>query len=185
LNGSRATTFLVRTSRAGTASLLEEIRAAVWSIDPNLPLSGVRTLDDIWDDSLARTLFTQSLLAIAGALALALGLVGVYGVIAYSVGQRARDIGVRLALGAQALAISAMFVRRGLLLALGGVAVGLSGALALGRGMRSILFGVGTTDPVTYGAVAVMLILVAMAASYIPARRAAQIDPVKVLRADG
>jgi predicted permease len=184
LNGSRDATFLVRTSRAGTASLLEEIRAAVWSIDANLPLSRVRTLADVWDDSLARTLLTQSLLAIAGALALALGIVGVYSVIAYSVAQRARDIGIRVALGAQAPAISAMFVQRGFMLALIGVTVGLGGGVALGRGMRSLLFGVSTTDPLTYGAVAVMLMLVAIAASYIPARRAAQIDPVRVLRAD-
>lgn len=184
LVGSRAVTFLVRTPRAGTAPLLEEIRNAVWSIDANLPLSNVRTLNDVWDDSLARTLFTQWLLAIAGAMALLLGIIGIYGVTAYSVAQRAREIGVRIALGAQVSAISAMFLRRGLVLALLGIVVGLGGAMMLGRWMRSLLFGVGSTDPVTYVAVAATLVLVAAAASYIPARRAATVDPVKVLRAD-
>jgi hypothetical protein len=184
LNGSRGVDFLVRTSLAGSAAVLEEIREAVWSIDANLPLSRVRTLGDIWGGSLARTRLTQSLLTIAGAIALILGTVGVHGVIAYAVAQRARDVGVRVALGAKARAITTMFVRRALVLALLGIAVGTGGAVALGFAMRSLLFGVGSLDPVTYAIVAGGLMLVAVAASYIPARRAAAIDPAKVLRAE-
>jgi predicted permease len=184
LLGSRAVTFVIQSSRAGTATLLEEIRAAVWSVDSNLPLSNVRTLGEIWGGSLARTSFTRVLLVIAGIAALLLGLVGIYGMIAYSVTLQSRDIAVRIAVGAPAAAISSRFVIQALALALLGIAIGFGGAAMLARWMGSLLFGVDPMDAATYIAAASVLAIAAIVASYLPARRAAMIDPVRVLRAE-
>ena len=133
---------------------------------------------------MARTSFTLVMLAIAGVMALVLGVVGIYGVIAYAVSQRTREIGIRMALGAQPAELRQMFVRHGLLLAGIGAAIGLAVAAALTRLMSSLLFGVTALDPLTYAGVAAILIAAAALASYLPARRATAVDPVEALRAE-
>jgi putative ABC transport system permease protein len=184
VRATRGGTFVIRTSRAGTASLLAEARQAIWSQNANLPVFLVRTLKDLYDQSLARTSFTLVLLAIAGGMALVLGVVGIYGVIAYAVSQRTREIGIRMALGAQPGGLQRMFVRHGLLLAGIGAVFGLAAAAGLTRLMSSLLFGVAALDPVTYAVVAAILIGAAALASYFPARRATIVNPVEALRAD-
>ena len=181
---SRRVSVAIRTERAGTESLLEEVREAVWSVSATLPLAQVRTLDEVYDQSMARTSFTLVMLAIAGAMALLLGVSGIYGVIAYAVSQRRREIGIRLALGAQPREIRRLFVRRGLILAGVGVAIGLGGAAAFTRLMRSLLFGISPLDPITFTAMPVVLAAAAVLASYLPARRAVAVDPVETLRAE-
>jgi putative ABC transport system permease protein len=176
--------FLIRTNRAATESFLTEARQAVWSVDSSLPIFQVRTLQDLYNQSLARTSFTLVLLAIAGAMALALGIVGIYGVIAYAVTQRTREIGIRMALGAEPAGLRQMFVRHGLLLALIGAAIGLGAAAGLTRLMSSLLFGVKALDPLTYLGVAAILITAAAVASYLPARRVTKVDPLEALRAE-
>jgi predicted permease len=179
----RTAAFAIRSSRAGAESFLKEVRQAVWSLDANLPLADVRTLDDYYRKSMARTSFTLVMLAVAGGMALLLGVVGIYGVIAYSVSQRTREIGIRVALGAQHGQLAGMFVRHGLVLTAAGVVCGLGVAIALTRLMSSLLFEVSPVDPLTYGAVAIGLAAAAALASYLPSRRAAKVDPIEALRA--
>jgi predicted permease len=180
----RDMSFAIRTPRAGSESFLGEVRQAVWSVDPNLPLADVHTLQYYYGESMARTSFTLIMLAVAGGMALLLGVVGLYGVIAYSVLQRRREIGIRMALGAKRQELTGMFVRHGLILTATGVAFGLIAAFAVMRLMTSLLFHVSPLDPVTYGAVAAGLVATAMLASYIPSRRAATVDPVQALRGE-
>jgi predicted lysophospholipase L1 biosynthesis ABC-type transport system permease subunit len=180
----RGGVFVVRSSRAATESFLTEARQAIWSVNSNLPVFLVRTVQDLYDQSLARTSFTLVLLAIAGAIALILGIVGIYGVIAYAVTQRTREIGIRMALGAQPAGLKQMFVRHGLLLAGIGAVLGLAAAAGLTRLMSSLLFGVKALDPLTYAGVATILIAAAALASYFPARRATAVDPIDALRAE-
>ena len=156
----------------------------MWSVNPNLPLASVRTLDTVVSASMARTSFTLVMLAIAGAMALLLGVAGIYGVIAYSVSQRTREIGIRMALGAQRQEITRMFVRYGLGLAAIGIACGLAVAVALTRLMGSLLFEVSPLDPLTYVAVCLSLTAAATLASYVPALRATLVNPVTALRAE-
>jgi putative ABC transport system permease protein len=181
---ARRITYAIQAERAGTESLLEQVREAVWSVSASLPLSQVRTLDEVFDQSLARTSFTLLMLGIAGAMALLLGVSGLYGVIAYAVSQRRREIGIRMALGAQGREIRGLFVRRGLILGGTGLAIGLGGALGLTRLMESLLFGISPLDPVTFTAMPVVLAAAAVLASYLPARRAVAVDPVETLRAE-
>jgi predicted permease len=178
----RTITFAIRSERTGTQSLLSEVRAAVWSVNSNLPLASVRTMQEVFDKSVARTSFTLVMLGIAGAMAMALGMIGIYGVISYTVSQRQREIGIRLALGAQRGDVLQMLLRQGAKTALVGVAIGIGAALGLTELMRSLLFGVSARDPITFAAVAALLILMAFLASYIPARRAMLVDPVVALR---
>jgi predicted permease len=178
----RTVTFAIRSERAGTQSFLNEVRQAVWSVNSNLPLASVRTMQDVYDKSVARTSFTLVMLGIAGAMAMALGMIGIYGVISYTVSQRRREIGIRLALGAQRSDVLRMVLRQGARTALVGVAIGIAAALGVTGLMRSLLFGVSARDPMTFGAVAALLILVAFLASYIPARRAMLVDPLVALR---
>jgi predicted permease len=180
----RTVTYIVRSGRTGSQGFVDEIRHAVWSVNPNLPLASVRTLDDVLAESMARTSFLLVMLAVAGGMALLLGIVGIYGVISYSVSQRTREIGIRMALGARQPALTAMFVRHGLRLAAIGLVFGLGAALAVTQAMKALLFGVGTTDPVTYIAVSAGLASAAALASYLPSRRATTIDPVDALRAE-
>ena len=181
---NRDIVFLVRSPRTNTVSLMDDIRRAVWSADPNLPLAHVHTLDYFYRASLAQTSFTLIMLAIAGGMALLLGVVGLYGVIAYSVSQRTREIGIRMALGAQRDDVTRMFVRHGLALVGIGVVCGLASAAVTMSLMRSLLFGVKPGDPMTYLAVSTGLIATAVVASYIPSRRAAKVDPSEALRAE-
>ncbi len=184
LEVARAVTFTMRTGGAGTESFLTQAPQAVWSVNANLSLASVRTMQDIYNRSLGRTSFTLVMLGIAGAMALVLGLVGIYGVISYAVSQRRREIGIRLALGAQPGELRLMFVRHGLVLAAAGVAIGLAAAMALTGLMSSLLFGISPMDPVTYAAVPVVLVMAATLASYLPARRASMVDPVEALKAE-
>jgi predicted permease len=180
----RATTLVIRTDRAGTASLLDEVRRAVWSENASLPLAAVRTMQEIYDRSLARTSFTLVMLTIAASMGLLLGVVGVYGVISCSVSQRTREMGIRLALGADRRALKLLFLRYGLGLVGAGVVVGLSASVALGRVMGSLLFGVSPLDPMTYVVVPLLLVFTTMLASYLPARRAAGVNPLGALKAE-
>jgi predicted permease len=178
----RAMTFVMRTERAGSESLLSQVRKAVWSVNANLPLASVRTMQDVYDQSLARMSFTLVMLGIAATMALILGVVGLYGVISYAVLQRRREIGIRLALGAEPRNVSRTVVGEGLALAGMGVAIGLCTATGLTRLMKSLLFGISPLDPLTFGAVPLLLVMIAVLASYLPARRAGSVDPVKVLK---
>jgi putative ABC transport system permease protein len=181
---TRGGVIVIRSQRAATESFLNEARQAIWSVNSNLPVFLVRTLKDVYDQSMARTSFTLVMLAIAGAMALVLGVVGIYGVIAYAVSQRTREIGIRMALGAEPVKLRQMFVRHGLLLAGIGAAIGLAAAAGLTRLMTSLLFGITALDPVTYAGVATLLVGAAALASYVPARRATEIDPLEALRAE-
>ena len=180
----RAVTYAIRSSRAGTESLIADIQQAVWSINNNLPVASPVTMQDIYAKSLARTSFTLTMLAIAGVMALALGIIGIYGVISYAVAQRTREIGIRLALGAQKTELKWMFVRSALVLAAIGVSIGIVAAAALTESMKSLLFGIGPHDLITYLLVPIVLTVAAVLASYLPARRASNIDPVDALRAN-
>ena len=178
----RSISYIVRSNRAGSESLMADVRQAVWSLNPNLPLANVRTLQEIYDKSLARTSFTLVMLAIAGAMALLIGLVGIYGVISYAVSQRQREIGTRMALGAQHSDVMRLVLGEGMLVILIGLGVGLGGSLASTRVLSSLLFGVTATDPLTFAGVITLLALVALAACWIPARRAVRVDPMLALR---
>jgi predicted lysophospholipase L1 biosynthesis ABC-type transport system permease subunit len=180
----RGIAFAVRSNRAGSESLIHEMREAIWSVNANLPVASVRTLEEIYSRSMARTSFTLVMLAIAGGMALVLGLIGIYGVMSYTVSQRTREIGIRMALGARHPELRTMFIRHGLKLAGIGTIVGLMAAAALTRLMSSLLFEVRTLDPLTYAAVAAGLILAAFLASYIPARRTLRVNPVEALRSE-
>jgi predicted permease len=174
--------YIVRSRRAGSQGLLADVQQAVWSLNPGLPLASVRTLQEILDKSLARTSFTLVMLAIAGAMALLIGVVGIYGMISYAVSQRRREIGIRMALGAPPRQVTRIFIGQGFVLALIGVGCGLAAAVALTRVLGSLLFDVNPLDPLTYAAVSLGLIAAAIMASYIPASRAMHEDPVEALR---
>lgn len=184
VNVVRGMTYAIRTQRAGSQSLMKDVQQAVWSVDANLPLRNVQTLGDLYTKSMARTSFTLTMIAIAGAMALLLGMIGLYGVVAYSVSQRTREIGIRIALGAQRPTVTGMFVRQGLILTSVGVVVGLATAAATTRLMSSLLFDVSPVDPSTYALVCAGLVAIAALASYIPSRRAAVVDPIEALRAE-
>ncbi len=178
----RYATFIVRSERAGNQSFVEEVRQAVWSVNANLPVATVQTMQEVYDKSVARTSFTLVMLGIAGAMSIALGVIGIYGVLSYTVSQRKREIGIRLALGAQQENVLGMVLSSGARMALAGVVIGVVVALALTRWMNSLLFGVSAHDPLTFAMVALILFAVALAACWIPARRATQVDPMVALR---
>ena len=180
----RGVAFVVRSERSGSESFLKEVRETVWSVDRDAPLARVRTMEEIYSGSMARSSFALVMLAIAGGMALLLGIVGIYGVISYSVLQRTREIGIRLALGAQRTRMESMVVRQGLLLAGIGIVAGLIAAVGLTHFLVALLYEVNGVDPLTYGAVSAGLLAAAAAASYLPARRASSIDPVEALRAE-
>jgi putative ABC transport system permease protein len=160
--------------------VVREVRA----LDPDLPVHALRTMEDRVDASLARRRFSMLLLSLFAGLALVLGTIGTYGVIAYQVNQSTRELGIRLALGATPRRVLAFVLGQGMAMALSGVAIGLAGAFALTRLMQSLLFGIEATDPVTFLAVPALLVLAALGASYVPARRAAGIDPAVSLRSE-
>jgi predicted permease len=182
VNVQRSLTYVLRTERVKSPTLLKEIQQAVWSINGSLPVANVRTLSDVMSASMAQTSFALVMLAIAAAVALMLGVVGIYGVIAYVASQRTKEIGIRIALGAVSRDVTGLFLRQGLLLAGVGIVIGMAAAGAATRVMTALLYGVGALDPVTYVAVALGLGLTAMLASYLPAARAARVDPAEALR---
>jgi predicted permease len=184
LDARRTGYFALRSSRAGTQTFINEMQQAVWSVNSNLPVASISTMQDIYSESMARTSFTLVMLAIAGTMALVLGIIGIYGVISYTVSQRTREIGIRLALGAQKSELKWMFVRSALVLTAIGVAIGVGSAAGLMQLMKSLLFGISPLDPFTYLAVLLVLVVSAVLASYLPARRAAAVDPVEALRAE-
>jgi ABC-type antimicrobial peptide transport system permease subunit len=163
-------------------TLLPAIRRAVATVDPGLALSAVSTMDDAIGRRLALPRFTMWLLTLLGAIGLILAIVGVYGVISYIVTQRTREVGIRIALGADAQGIQWMLVRQGLVLGVAGIALGSLASLGATRYLASLMYGVTAHDPVTFGTVALLLVIVAVCASWIPARRATRIDPLVALR---
>ena len=177
-------TFALRSERTGTESMLADIRRAVAEVTPDLPIATVGTLAQTYRDhpSMARSSFSLALLGIAGATALLLSIVGIYGVLAYAVTQRRREVGIRVALGAAPRTVKRMFVYRGMILAGIGIALGAVVAAGVTRLMASLLFGVTPLDVATFVAAAAFLAMAALTASYIPARRAATIDPMETLR---
>jgi predicted permease len=176
--------FAIRSPLAGRASFIHQVEQAVWSVSSSLPLANPVTMQSYYEGSLARTSFTLVMLAIAGAAALVLGVVGLYGTISYVVSQRRREIAIRLALGVQQRAVTGTFVRYGAGLAALGVLIGLVAAAGVTRFMSAILYGVGAVDPLTYSGVAVSLAAAAVLASWLPARRAASVDPAEALAAE-
>jgi predicted permease len=182
LHATADVSYVVRTPRAGSSALMQEVSQAVWSVSKELPLANPQTLEDLFNKSLARTSFALVMLGIAGAMAFALGVAGLYGVISYSVAQRTREIGIRVAIGAQHSTVRRMFIAEGARLAAVGILCGTATALGLMRLMGSLLFGVKPFDPLTYAAVALALAAAAAMASYIPAGRAMRVDPIVALR---
>jgi predicted permease len=180
----RSMAHVIRSPRLRDQGFLREVQQAVWSVNPNLPLARPRTVQEIYDESMAETSFTLVILGIAASVTLLLGLVGIYGVIAYIVSQRKREVGIRIALGAHSSEVQRMFVSRGLMLTGIGLVVGLVAAAALMRLMSSLLFGVNPFDPITYAAVVAALGVVALLATWLPARHATKIDPMLALRSE-
>jgi predicted lysophospholipase L1 biosynthesis ABC-type transport system permease subunit len=165
-------------------SLVASVRRVVDELDPGLPLANVRTLQGVIDDATAPTAFALTLVTLAAGIALLLGAVGVYAVIAYAVSRRTAEIGVRLALGANAADVRWMVLRQGGLVVLVGIGVGLVGAFALTRTLRGMLFGVSPTDLASYAVLTGLMLVVALLALYLPARRASRVDPLEALRTE-
>jgi predicted permease len=177
----RGPMFAVRTTGNPTA-LVDPVRQRIAELDRNLPIAAVRTMDDIFDEAMVQKSFTMMMLLVGSLGALLIGAVGIYGVISYVVAQQTREIGVRMALGAHTRDIGRMVLRRSLLITVGGIVVGVIGAAALTRFMASLLFGVSPIDPMTFMVVIIALLAVASLAAYLPARRAAHVDPMEALR---
>ncbi len=181
---TRSATFVVRSSRAGTEAFLKEVQEAVWQVNAGLPVASLRTMQEICSRSLARTSFALVMLGIAASMALALGIIGIYGVISYAVSQRTREIGIRLALGAQKSELRWMFVRSALALAGVGIVMGLGAAALVAQLMRALLFGISPLDPLSFALMPLILAAAAALASFLPASRVASINPVDALRAE-
>jgi predicted lysophospholipase L1 biosynthesis ABC-type transport system permease subunit len=179
----RAEQYVVRTSLT-PISLVRAVRNSIDEVDPKLAMTHIGTLDDLIAGSLARARLTMLLLLVGATTALFLGVVGIYGVLSYAVRQRTSELGVRIALGASPGDVVGMVVRQGALLAIGGIVAGLVAAFALTRFIRSLLYEVSPSDPMAFAGMAALLFVVALAASFVPARRAGRIDPVRALRAE-
>ncbi|MEO7964001.1 MAG: ADOP family duplicated permease, partial [Gemmatimonadaceae bacterium] len=183
-SGARDVTVVIKSSTTSVRTLLPAIRKSLQALDPRIPVANVSTMAEVVENATASTRFVMLLLSLAAAMALTLSAVGMYGVISHLVGQRRNEIGVRMALGARAGDVRAMVVRESFGLALGGVTIGVGGALVATRLLGTMLYGVSPNDPVTLTAVSATLLAVATAASYVPARRASRIDPTEALRGD-
>jgi predicted permease len=181
---SRTMFYFVRSERTGTAAFVEELHRAVWAVNQDLPLGSVEPLGAQYARSMARRSLTLVLLAITSGMALLLGLVGIYAVVAYVFAQRTREIGIRMTLGARAGALKGMLLGQVLRLVGVGVLLGVGGAAVLTRLMESLLFGVTAVDPATYVAVSAALFSVALLAGYLPVRRVTRVDPMQSLRAE-
>ena len=175
-------TYIVVHSSSEPRSLATSVRQAVWSLDKDLPIASVNTMEDLLSDSVARPRFRTFVFLVLGTLAIVLAVTGIYGVISYLVSQRTREIGIRVALGAQRRTVLHLIIREGMGLALVGAVIGLIAAFVLTRLMAGLLFEVGATDPLTFGLITILLLLVSLAACWIPARRAAKVDPLVALR---
>ena len=184
LRAQRSMAYAIRTERLRDPGFLKEVQQAVWAVNPNHPLANVATMREIYDDSMAQTSFMLVILGIASAVTLLLGVVGIYGVIAYVVAQRRREVGIRMALGAAAGEVQTLFVRHGLLITAIGLTVGAVSAAALSRVMGALLFNVSPLDPLTYVAGILALGTVAVLATWIPARQATRVDPAIALRGE-
>jgi predicted permease len=184
VNFMRNLTLVMRTASSGEG-FLKDISRAVWSVNKSVPLASSQSMQAVVEQSMAPASFALVMLSIAGAMALLLGVIGLYGVIAYSVSQRRREMGIRLALGARPGELKADFVRQSLMLTGGGVVLGLLASAGLMRLMQAALYGTSPLDPLTYAVVPAILLCAAVAASYLPARRVSSVDPVEALRADG
>ncbi len=182
LRVQRTLAYAIRSNRPQSPTLIKEVQQAVWSVNPNLPVANVRTLDQIRSASMAQTSFALVMLGIAAGVALLLGVIGIYGVISYVATQRTREIGIRMALGAAARDVSGLFLRQGSVIVAAGIGAGLVVAALVTRVMAALLFGVSAVDPLTYVAVSACLAATALLASYVPARRAAKLDPSIALR---
>jgi predicted permease len=180
----RGVAFTIRSPRAGSQAFMKEVQERVWSVNADVPLADPSTLGQFFSKSMARTSFTLVMLCVAGSMALLLGIVGIYGVISYSVSQRTREIGIRMALGAQRQALTTLFVRQGLLLTGVGAGCGLVIAFITMRLMSSLLFQVSPVDPITYATITGGVVATAYLACYLPSRRAAAVNPVHALRAE-
>jgi predicted permease len=180
----RNVAFVIRSQRAGSAAFMKEVQQMVWSVDSDLPLADPTTLGELYTKSMARTSFTLVMLCVAGSMSLLLGIIGIYGVISYSVSQRTREIGIRMALGAQRQSVTSMFLRQGLWLTGIGIAFGLASAFLTMRFLSSLLFNVNPLDPGTYIITALCVGVVSWVACYLPSRRAATVDPTLALRSE-
>jgi putative ABC transport system permease protein len=174
-------TILVRTL-SEPASIVPALRSTVWNIDPNQPIASIQPMEKLMSDSIAQPRLNMLLMGLFGVVALGLAAVGIYGLLSYTVTQRTQEIGIRMALGARVIDILRLVLRRGVLLVLLGEVIGLAGALALTRVMRTMLFEVTPTDATTFIVVALVLAAVALIATFVPARRAARVDPLVALR---
>jgi putative ABC transport system permease protein len=164
------------------ASLAGSVRSQVWAVDPNQPVYDVKTMRELLTDSTAARRFNMILVGVFAGVALLLAAVGIFGVMSYTVAQRTHEIGVRIALGAQASDILRLIVGQGMMPVAAGVTVGLLGSLALTRTVSGLLYGVSANDPAVFAVVALLLAAVALAANYLPARRATKVDPMVALR---
>jgi len=176
-------TLAIRTT-ADPAAMPSTLRREVLGLDEDLPIFNVKTMEDVVAQSIGSRRLSTMLLSVFAGVALLLAAVGIYGVMAYTVTQRTQDIGIRMALGAQAGDVLRMVVGQGMTLALIGIGVGLAGALGLTRVMANLLFGVNATDPITFVVIPLLLAFVAFLACWLPARRAAQVSPIEALRAE-
>jgi predicted permease len=184
MNLQRGVAYVIRSPRAGSQAFMREVEQQVWQVNSSVPLADPLTEGELYTKSMARTSFTLVLLCVAGAMALLLGVVGIYGVISYTVSQRTREIGIRMALGAQRGELTSLFVRQGMLLAAIGAACGLVVAFVTMRLMSSILFNVSPMDPLTYIVITAAVVSTVCFACYLPSRRAASVNPVKALRSE-
>jgi putative ABC transport system permease protein len=173
--------FVIRSTN-DPASLASAVRAAVAAVDKEQPISNLKTMDQVISEVMVQPQFNTLMLGIFSGIAMLLALAGIYGVMAYSVAQRAHEIGIRMALGARPRDVLKMIVVQGARLTAAGIIIGVWGALAATRGLSSLLFGVSPTDPLTFTAIALLLAIVSLIASYIPARRATKVDPMVALR---
>lgn len=181
---ARAMTLVLRSNGVPPETLAGSLRRILTSMDPNVPLGNVRTMDDVVARSMTRLSFTMMLLGIAAAMALILSAIGIYGVISYIVGRRTGEIGIRMALGAHASRVGRLVVMQSVRLAVIGIIVGIASTLLITRLLSSVLFDVSPTDPVTLAAVSAIMLAIAVLASYVPAQRAMRVDPAEALRAE-
>jgi putative ABC transport system permease protein len=181
--GVNAMTYVVRTEQEPT-TIIASARRVIRDLDPTLAVRDVQTMDDVLSTAMAPARWSTTLLGVFAGVALVIAVLGVFGVLSFLVTQRTRELGIRIALGAAPGDVRRLVVRRGMFLVCIGIVLGVAGALALTRSMQSLLYGVTATDPITYAGVAALLVGAALLASYLPARRATRVDPIRALRAD-